>query len=292
MIFCVLGPTASGKSDLAEEISKLFNAKVVNFDAFQVYKEMNKGTAKPNKELLNSGRYFLYDFVSIAENYDVSKYQKDARIILDNSKNENIVMVGGTGLYLKAALYDYKFLEEEQMPEDFCSDLSNEQLFQKLLLIDEKDANLIGNNNRKRLLRALYIYEIHHKTKTEINNDGKNKLLYDDVVFVGLDLDRNELYERIDLRTENMVNNGLKNEVNEILTEFGPSSRALQAIGYKEFFLGLSEEETVELIKKNTKNYAKRQMTFFKHQFNNVNWFKNIDDALQYIVGIKNGIWW
>jgi tRNA dimethylallyltransferase len=290
MIFCVLGPTASGKSDLAEEISKLFNAKVVNFDAFQVYKEMNKGTAKPNKELLNSGRYFLYDFVSIAENYDVSKYQKDARIILDNSKNENIVMVGGTGLYLKAALYDYKFLEEEQMPEDFCSDLSNEQLFQKLLLIDEKDANLIGNNNRKRLLRALYIYEIHHKTKTEINNDGKNKLLYDDVVFVGLDLDRNELYERIDLRTENMVNNGLKNEVNEILTEFGPSSRALQAIGYKEFFLGLSEEETVELIKKNTKNYAKRQMTFFKHQFNNVNWFKNIDDALQYIVGIKNGI--
>lgn len=290
MIICIVGPTCSGKSSVAEELSIALKAKIVNFDAFQIFREMNIGTAKPTNEELNSGRYFLYNIRNVNEPYDVYKYQHDCREFLNNNLNENIILVGGTGLYLKAALYDYKFLEEEQMPEDFCSDLSNEQLFQKLLLIDEKDANLIGNNNRKRLLRALYIYEIHHKTKTEINNDGKNKLLYDDVVFVGLDLDRNELYERIDLRTENMVNNGLKNEVNEILTEFGPSSRALQAIGYKEFFLGLSEEETVELIKKNTKNYAKRQMTFFKHQFNNVNWFKNIDDALQYIVGIKNGI--
>lgn len=290
MIFCVLGPTASGKSDLAEEISNLFNAKVINFDAFQVYKEMNKGTAKPNNKLLESGRYFLYDFVSISDTYDVSKYQIDVRKILENSINENVVMVGGTGLYLKAALFDYKFLKEEQMPDDFCKELSNDELYEKLFLIDPKDANLIGNNNRKRLLRALYIYETHHKTKTEINNNGKNILLFDNVVFIGLDLDRNELYERIDIRTEKMMEDGLEHEVNDILEEFGPSSRALQAIGYKEFFLGLNKEETIELIKKNTKNYAKRQMTFFKHQFKEVKWFKNIDDALQYILDIKNGI--
>lgn len=290
MIFCVLGPTASGKSDLAEEISNIFNAKVINFDAFQVYKEINKGTAKPSKELLDSGRYFLYDFVSISDTYDVSKYQIDARKILGESKNKNVVMVGGTGLYLKATLFDYKFLEEEQMPDNFCSDLSNDDLYEKLCLIDPKDANLIGNNNRKRLLRALYIYETHHKTKTEINNNGKNTLLFNDVVFIGLDLERAELYERIDIRTEKMIENGLENEVNDILETYGPSSRALQAIGYKEFFLGLNKDETVELIKKNTKNYAKRQMTFFKHQFKDVKWFKNIDDALQYIMDIKNDI--
>ena len=173
MIYAILGPTCSGKSDFAEKLSLKYNAPIINFDAFQVYKELNKGTAKPSKKELDSGRYFLYDFVSIKEDYNVSRYQEEARLLLEKFKDKDVVMVGGTGLYLKAALFDYKFLKEEKMDEGFLQDVSNEELYRELLLIDKDDAIKIGVNNRKRLLRALYIYKIHNKSKSELNDNGK-----------------------------------------------------------------------------------------------------------------------
>lgn len=283
MIFCVLGPTASGKSDLAENLSLLLKAKIINFDAFQVYKTIKKGTAKPDERYLNSGRYFLYDFVPLDKNYDVSLYQKDCRKLLDEYKNENVILVGGTGLYLKSALYNYQFLEEDPMPKDYLEDKDNAYLYNKVLEFDYDDAIKIGPYNRKRLLRSIYIYETHNKTKTEINKDGKNNLLYSDVIFIGLDPDREWLYKNIDLRTNLMFENGLKEEVDVLVQKYGKEPRAFQAIGYKEFFLGLDDEMTKELIKKNTRNYAKRQMTFFKHQFSNVHRFPSIDEAYKYI---------
>ena len=126
MIYAVLGPTCSGKSDIAEAISLKLNCPLINFDAFQVYKEIDKGTAKPPKELLESGRYFLYDFIDLLDEYDVSRYQKDARLLLDQYKNKDVVLVGGTGLYLKALLFDYKFEEEEKMPENFLENKTNQ----------------------------------------------------------------------------------------------------------------------------------------------------------------------
>ena len=279
MIYAILGPTCSGKSDLAEKLSLKLNYPVINFDAFQVYKELDKGTAKPSKELLESGRYFLYDFRSVLEPYDVMNYQEDARNLLSKFNNDNVVLVGGTGLYLKALLFDYKFLEEEKMPDDFLNDLSNEELYKKLLLIDKDDAIKIGHNNRKRLLRALYVYKIHGKSKTELNNNGKNNLLYSNVIFIGLNIERSLLYERINKRVDIMFDNGLEKEVNSLFSFYGNKLRAFQAIGYKEFNNEGSIEEIKELIKKNTRNYAKRQMTFFKHQFENVKWFNSMKDA-------------
>ena len=270
MIYAILGPTCSGKSDFAEKLSLKYNAPIINFDAFQVYKELNKGTAKPSKKELDSGRYFLYDFVSIKEDYNVSRYQEEARLLLEKFKDKDVVMVGGTGLYLKAALFDYKFLKEEKMDEGFLQDVSNEELYRKLLLIDKDDAIKIGVNNRKRLLRALYIYKIHNKSKSELNDNGKNTLLYKDVKFYGIDIDRVLLYQRIDQRVDKMFEDGLEEEARSLFNSYDHSLRALQAIGYKEFLLSSDSEEIKKMIKNNTHHYAKRQMTFFKHQFDNI----------------------
>ena len=270
MIYAILGPTCSGKSDFAEKLSLKYNAPIINFDAFQVYKELNKGTAKPSEKELDSGRYFLYDFVSIKEDYNVSRYQEEARLLLEKFKDKDVVMVGGTGLYLKAALFDYKFLKEEKMDEGFLQDVSNEELYRELLLIDKDDAIKIGVNNRKRLLRALYIYKIHNKSKSELNDNGKNTLLYKDVKFYGIDIDRALLYQRIDQRVDKMFEDGLEEEARSLFNSYDHSLRALQAIGYKEFLLSSDSEEIKKMIKNNTHHYAKRQMTFFKHQFDNI----------------------
>ena len=274
MIYAILGPTCSGKSDFAEKLSLKYNAPIINFDAFQVYKELNKGTAKPSKKELDSGRYFLYDFVSIKEDYNVSCYQEEARLLLEKFKDKDVVMVGGTGLYLKAALFDYKFLKEEKMDEGFLQDVSNEELYRELLLIDKDDAIKIGVNNRKRLLRALYIYKIHNKSKSELNDNGKNTLLYKDVKFYGIDIDRALLYQRIDQRVDKMFEDGLEEEARSLFNSYDHSLRALQAIGYQEFLLSSDSEEIKKMIKNNTHHYAKRQMTFFKHQFDNIEWIK------------------
>lgn len=286
MIYCIVGPTASNKSLLADKIANFHNAIVLNCDAYQVYVEMNKGTAKPSNEFLKSHpNYYLYNFRHIDDPYNVYLYQKDARKILEENKDRNIVIVGGTGLYLKALLYDYTFNDEEKMDESFKKDLTNEELYEELLKIDEKDALKIGKNNRKRLLRALYIYEKNKINKTELNSNKGNNLLYKDVCFIGISLDRNVLYERINNRVDEMVQNGLIEEVYELAKEYKEVNQALQAIGYKEFFLGLSNDDAIELIKKNTRNYAKRQLTFFKNQFKDIVWFDDLEDAFLYAKG-------
>jgi len=283
LIICIVGPTCSGKSTLADKVANYLNGIVVNFDAFQIYKEMKIGTAKPTDEELASGNYFLYNIKHLDENYDVAQYQKDCREFIKNNSDKNIVLVGGTGLYLKATLFDYHFEKEDPMPSDFRVNDSNETLYNELLNIDSDDANKIGVNNRKRLLRALFVYQTHNASKTALNKNGKNRLLYENVEFIGLDINREQLYEKINLRVDKMFEDGLEDEIKDIFSKYDKNLRSLQAIGYKEFAMGLNIVETKELIKKNTRNYAKRQMTFFKHQFNNVEWFSNIEEACDYV---------
>jgi len=283
MIIAIIGPTCSGKSILADYVANTINGLVVNFDAFQVYKEMNIGTAKPTSDEIKAKNYSLYNIVNVDDNFDVSKYQKVCREFLALHQKDNIVLVGGTGLYLKASLFDYHFEEEDPMPKNYLENIENNELYSRLFNIDEEDARKIGPNNRKRLLRALFIYETHNKTKSEINNNGKNTLLYPGVIFLGLDIPRETLYENINKRVENMFANGLEEEVNYLFKKYGKDNRSLQAIGYKEFNNDLSNLDRKELIKKNTRNYAKRQMTFFKHQFNGVKWFSSIEEAKNYV---------
>lgn len=283
MIISVIGPTASHKSKLGDALLKeIPNSVIVNFDAFQIYKELNIGTAKPSKEELESNKYFLYDLVPPSFDMNVKTYQELARDFIAKNKDKNLIFVGGTGLYLKATLFDYRFLdEEEKMDPEFKKDVPNEVLFEELSLLDKEDALKIGKNNRKRLLRALYIYEINGKNKSEINENGKDHLLYENTLFIFLNPPREELYENINNRVDKMFDLGLEGEAHSLIKKYGKDTRALQAIGYKEFFNeDLTSEEIKELIKKNTRNYAKRQLTFFKHQFKDYLEYSNVNEAI------------
>ena len=281
MIICILGPTASHKSALASLTASLFNADIINFDAFQIYKELNIGTAKPSKDELKDPKYKMYDIVSINEEYSVSRYQHDVRPLIDNCNNH--ILVGGTGLYLKALLFDYKFDEEDPMPKDYLSSFSNDELYSKLEQIDKEDALKIGRNNRKRLVRALYIYNTHGVNKTTLNENKKDNLLYKNVYFIGINPPRVELYDSINKRVDEMFSLGLEDEIKYLFSTYSKDLRALQAIGYKEFNIASNSEEAKELIKKNTRNYAKRQLTFFKHQFKDVIWFNSYTEAYSYL---------
>lgn len=268
MIVAVVGPTGVGKTKLSVELAKKYNAVVVNCDAVQVYKELNIGSAKPTEEEKCGIEHLLFDIVSVTDNYTVKDYQKDLRNVLKKYHNRNIVIVGGTGLYLCAGLYDYKFKEE--INTNNYDNLSNEQLYNLAL---EKDKNMdIHKNNRVRLIRFL---------NRESKNNNGNKLLYD-VKFIGLNLDRNLLYERINLRVDKMMKDGLLDEVKN-LNPLRVSSRVLNtAIGYKELYdyfdKKISLEQAIEEIKQNSRHYAKRQFTWFNNKMN-VTWFDvNLDD--------------
>lgn len=291
MIIVITGPTCLAKSESALKVAQLFNAEIINGDAFQIYKEMNIGVAKPPKEYFSLIPHHLYSFVSISEPYSIAQYQKDLRSTIADivSRNKNVIIVGGSGLYIRSALYDYEFKDEEPRDTSIFDDLSNEELHAKLEEIDPLEAKKIHPNNRKRIIRALAIYLSQNKTKSEINSSQNHKPIYEDVRFFVRDLPREELYKRINKRVDMMMESDLLNEVKSIYEKYGNSLQAMQAIGYKEFvpyFNGqASLEDTIELIKKNTRNYAKRQMTFIRHQFP-VIFYKN--DA-QLIEVIKNG---
>lgn len=268
-IIVVAGPTASGKTTLSIHLAKKYNAEVINADAQQVYKDVNIGTAKITKEEMENVKHHLLDFIPLDKNYSVKEYQEDGRNVLNNliNKNKNIVIVGGTGLYIKALLYDYKF-SKETSSLDF-SNLTNEELKKEIDKIYEN--NNIHINNRKRLERFLS----HYKTTGNIikNTLEKDKPLYD-FTLIYLNPDREELYKKINARVDKMINEGLLNET-ENLKEY---SKLNSIIGYKELLEYLngnvSLEEAIENIKSDTRKYAKRQNTFFKNQFDNLNIFK------------------
>lgn len=268
-IIVVAGPTASGKTALSIHLAKKYNAEVINADAQQVYKDVNIGTAKITKEEMENVKHHLLDFIPLDKNYSVKEYQEDGRNVLNNliNKNKNIVIVGGTGLYIKALLYDYKF-SKETSSLDF-SNLTNEELKKEVDKIYE--SNNIHINNRKRLERFLS----HYKTTGNIikNTLEKDKPLYD-FTLIYLNPDREELYKKINARVDKMINEGLLNET-ENLKEY---SKLNSIIGYKELLEYIngkvSLEEAIENIKSDTRKYAKRQNTFFKNQFDNLNIFK------------------
>lgn len=281
MILCIVGPTGVGKTKLSVELAKRYNAIIVNGDSMQVYKELNIGTAKVTEEEKSGIEHLLFDIVEPNEMYTVYDYQKDLRNILDNNKDKNIIIVGGTGLYIKAGLYNYVFDDEEEIKNNY-DNLSNEELYK---LVKEKDNNSdIHINNRKRMIRFL-------NRKESIKD--KDKLLYD-VKFIGLTTNREMLYDRINKRVDIMVNDGLIDEVKTLYDRNIRSKSIMTGIGYKElyeYFDGnLSLEESIELIKSRSRKYAKRQYTWFNNQMN-IMWFdvnfddfnKTIENIVEYI---------
>ena len=280
MILAIIGPTAVGKTKLSIELAKKYNAIIINCDAMQVYQGLDIGTAKVTSEEKEGITHELLDFVPVTQNYTVYDYQKDARKLLEKYQGRNIIFVGGTGLYLKSALYDYRFYEETTT--NSYDNLTNEELYNLALA---KDKNMtIHPNNRKRLVRFL---------NKEIQEYVEPKPLYNFKI-IGLTTSRDILYDKINKRVDVMFQSGLLNEVKSFYDQ-GIRSKALETgIGYKELYQyfdnKITLEEAKDLIKKNSRHYAKRQYTFFNHQLD-VKWFDtNYEDFSKTIKEVENYI--
>ena len=273
MLYVIVGPTGSGKTDVALKLADFYHAPIINADAFQIYQEMDIGTAKIDKNGEEYKKHFLLDIVKPDQSYSVKQYQEDFRKVYIKLKKDykDIVVCGGTGLYIKAALYDYAFENEEEADISDLENMSNEELATLLKELDPKALETIHVNNRKRVIRAIQIARTHDLNKSESIDKQEHKLFFDEEVkFLFLNPNRESLYEHINKRVDIMFEKGLLDEVKGLLNKYQLSNTAKAAIGYKEAIDYLEDkctlEECKELIKKRTRNYAKRQVTFFKHQ--------------------------
>ena len=274
MLMVIVGPTGSGKTDVALALAEFYNAPIINADAFQIYQEMDVGTAKVKKNSEEYKKHYLLDIVKPDQTYSVKQYQEDFRKTYLELKKQynNIVVCGGTGLYIKAALYDYQFEEEEENDISDLEKMDNEALYNLLKQVDEEATNSIHMNNRKRVIRAIQIARTHKENKTENFNKQEHRLFFEDetVKFFFLNPNREKLYSDINTRVDMMFTDGLVEEVQKLVSKYDLSLTARAAIGYKEVIDYLNNKLTLdeckELIKKRTRNYAKRQVTFFKHQ--------------------------
>ena len=286
MVIAIVGPTCVGKTKLSVELAKRLNGEVINADSTQVYRGMDIATAKVSEEEKEGIPHHLFDIKNIDEEYSVYDYQKDAREKIDDilKRNKTPILVGGTGLYIKAALYDYQFKDE--ISYDYSA-YSNEELYQKLLNVDPNTT--IHPNNRKRAERALSYYENHNEPMSQ--KETNETLLYKDTMFIGLTTDRNILYEKINARVDKMVEHGLLVEAKHIFDSKICTKAVLTPIGYKELFPYFKKEKTLEScleeIKKNSRHYAKRQYTFFNHQLP-VEWidvdYQNFENTINAVI--------
>lgn len=285
MIIVIVGPTNVGKTKLSIALSKKWNGEVVNADSTQIYRGMNIATAKIKEEEKESIPHHLFDIKNIEEDYTIYDYQKDCRSKIEEilSRGKTPIIVGGSGLYIKAALYDYQ-LEQESAPMKTYPE-STELLYQKLVQIDPNTK--IHPNNRKRIERALQYYETTGKILSE--KKKADTLLYP-AIFIGLTTERSILYDRINDRVDKMIEEGLIEEARQLYDSNIRSKAVMTPIGYKElfeYFEGkITLEDSIEQIKQHSRNYAKRQYTWFRNQME-VNWvnvdFKHFENTIQEI---------
>ncbi len=278
-IIVIVGPTGVGKTKLSIELAKKINAEIINGDSVSIYKKLNIGSAKPSKEEMNDIVHHLIDIRDVDDDYTVYDYQKDCRDCIKDieSRNKRVIIVGGTGLYIKAALYDYRFSAENNYSS--FDDLTNEEILEKIRNYDEKiDVHV---NNRQRLVRLLNKF-----INNSLFSNDKDKILYN-IKVIGLTTDRNIIYDRINGRVDKMLEDGLLSEVESLKDEYETSRILNSGIGYKEFkdylFGDKKLEDVINEIKKDSRHFAKRQYTFFNNQFD-VKWFdvdfENFDNTI------------
>jgi len=292
-VIAIVGPTAVGKTKLSIELAKKLNGEIISGDAMQIYRGMDIGTAKVTRLEMEGIPHHLLDEKNPDERYSVAEFQKTVRAKIDEiSEREKMpIIVGGTGLYIKAVLYDYEFSEEAKSSEEQYEKLTNEEVHSKLLSIDPKSAKELHPNNRRRVVRALNIYYETNKTKSETLQKQEKKLIYD-ATLIGLTDERTMLYQRINDRVDKMIADGLIEEV-RTLYEAGITKEAqsISAIGYKEFYdylAGMMDLETaICLVKRNSRRLAKRQYTWFRNQMD-ITWFDiNIANFEQTVAEVK-----
>ena len=294
MIIVIAGPTGVGKTKLSIELAKKLNGEIINADSTQIFKELNIATAKVTNKEMENVPHHLIDIKEITENYTVYDYQKDARKKIKEieARGHIPILVGGTGLYIKAALYDYEFQEETNHKTDY-SNFNKEELYEELLKVDPNTE--IHMNNRKRVERALDYFKENHQPFS--SKEHTNQLLYD-TIFIGLTTDREILYERINTRVEEMLKQGLLEEAKKIYQSMIRTKAVMTPIGYKELFEyfdgNCTLEDSIHCIQQRSRNYAKRQYTWFNHQLP-MKWFdvnfkdfnKTIHEVVKYIEEVK-----
>jgi len=270
-VIVIVGPTASGKTKFSIEIAKKENGEIISADSMQIYKSMDIGTAKVSKEEMQGIKHYMLDVVEPSEKYSVAKYKEEAEKCIEEilAKGKTPIIVGGTGLYIDSIIQGIKYLNiktdfeyrEKLEKEDL------QELYEKLKKIDIEAANKISSNDKKRIIRAFEIYKATGKTKTEVEKDSREEVKYDFVIY-GVNVDREILYERINKRVDVMIENGLIQEVQELLEKYPKIETAMQGLGYKEvkeYMDGkLTKEEMIDKIKMESRRYAKRQVTWFK----------------------------
>lgn len=273
MIYVICGPTGSGKTKASLAVAEFLHAPIINADAFQIYQGMDIGTAKLEKSHPYYSMHYLFDIVTPEHTFSVKEYQDIFRKTINelSQKYADIVVCGGTGLYIRASLYDYNFTEQ---PEDNTEDLEkldDQSLWELLSTLDMKAAQEIHPHNRKRIIRAISIARTSEMNKSSGIALQKHQIIYPDVSILFINPPREILYENINHRVDEMFNKGLIDEVKNLINTYQLSLTAKQAIGYQEVIAYLNKEcslqDCQEKIKQRTRNYAKRQVTFFKHQF-------------------------
>lgn len=288
-VVVIVGPTAVGKTKLSIELAKKLDGEIINADSTQVYKGLEIATAKVTEKEMNGIKHHLLNIKELTEDYSVSDFQNDCRKKIDEilASNKTPIIVGGTGLYIKAALYNYEF-SNNLISEEY-NDLTNEELYRKLMEIDPTSD--IHINNRKRVIRAInFFYENNIPFSKKEKSD---ELLYD-ICLIGLTATREELYARINFRVDEMILNGLVDEALDLYKKNIRTKAVMTPIGYRELFSyfdnEITLEEAIDKIKQNSRHYAKRQYTWFNNQMN-VKWFNvdfsvfqnTIDDVIKYI---------
>lgn len=282
-VIVIIGPTAVGKTSISIDIAKQFNGEVINGDSTQVYRNLNIGTAKITEEDKEGVVHHLMDILEPNENFSVADFQYLVRkkITEINKRGKVPIIVGGTGLYVQAVLFDYEFSEatsNEKLRkelEEFVQENGNDVLHERLAAIDPISAQNIHVNNVRRVIRAIEVYEDTGIPFSEYILKQKKEMLYDATI-IGLTMDREKLYERINLRTDIMMESGFLKEVEELYEYLPRECQSLHSIGYRELYDyvegKLPLEDSIEVIKQHTRRYAKRQLTWFRNKLD-VNWF-------------------
>ena len=305
-VIVICGPTASGKTALSIELAKQINGEIVSCDSMQIYKDMDIGTAKPTPDEMQGIKHYLIGHVSPEERYSVADYKTDAKKAIKEiiEKGKMPIVVGGTGLYLDSLIYEIEYqdikLDEEYRKklEEEVEEKGLEKLYNRAKQIDEKAIEKISPNDKKRILRILEIYHATGKTKTEQEIESRKKEVEYDYKVYALDWDRQKLYDRINKRVDMMMEQGLVEEVKQILDKYHTFPTAMQGLGYKEvveYLEGkLTKEEMVEKIKMETRRYAKRQLTWFRKNKQTI-WLNaedtiqnNVDIILKDVLEVKN----
>ena len=288
-VIVICGPTASGKTALSIELAKRINGEVVSADSMQIYKDMDIGTAKVTKEEMQGIKHYLVDCVSPDERYSVANYKLDAKKAIEEilKKGKTPIVVGGTGLYIDALIYEIEY-QDIKINESYRKELESikqnqglEVLYERAVKIDPEAMKKISPNDSKRIMRVLEIYEATGKNKTEQEAESRLKEIPYNYKVFAITMDREKLYERINKRVDIMIENGLIEEVKELLKKYKEFPTAMQALGYKEvkeYLDGkLTKQEMIDKIKQESRRYAKRQLTWFRKNKQTI-WIDGLND--------------